>query len=111
MNWRVDYLPEAMDDFDHLDNSQRILARKAIAKVSKNPLYSADGGYGKPLGPSGSTNLTGFMKIKLKSCGLRVVYQLVRTEQEMRVIVIGARADDEVYEEAHNRIDRHQLVR
>ena len=111
MSWRVAYLPEAMDDFDHLDGSQRILVRKAIVKVSKNPLYSAEGGYGKPLGQSGSTNLTGFMKINLKSCGLRVVYQLVRTEQEMRVIVIGARTDDEVYEEAYSRIDKHQLTR
>ena len=51
------------------------------------------------------------MKINLKSCGLRVVYQLVRTEQEMRVIVIGARTDDEVYEAAYSRIDKHQLTR
>jgi hypothetical protein len=36
--------------------------------------------------------------------GLRVVYRLSRTRQEMRIIVISVRADNEVYELAQKRI-------
>ena len=57
------------------------------------------------------SRLPRFMKIKLKRCGLRVFCQLVRTEQEMHGIVIGARADDKVYNEANSRIDKCKLTR
>lgn len=97
MNWTVQYLPEALDDLRSLDGSQRILIRKAIAKVSQNPLPKSEGGFGVPLGNKGGQNLTGYLKIKLLHAGLRVVYKLVRTETQMLIIVIGARADDEVY--------------
>jgi len=109
MNWRVEYLPEAHDDLRKLDGSQRLLVRKAIEKVSKNPLSASEGGYGKPLGNKGTTNLSGFLKIKLRNAGLRVVYQVIRSDNGMLVIIIGARSDDEVYEEARRRIERNNL--
>lgn len=106
MSWRVSYLPEAEEDLMKLDNSQRILIRKAIAKVSERPVSVNEGGYGKPLGKKSGTNLTNFFKIKLKASGLRIVYQLIQVEGEMRIIVIGMRADDQVYEEAQMRLKR-----
>ncbi|MDR0924667.1 MAG: type II toxin-antitoxin system RelE/ParE family toxin [Hungatella sp.] len=109
MNWKVSYLPEALEDLRKLDGSQRILIRKAIQKVSQNPLPETEGGYGKFLGNKSSTNLSGFLKVKLRGAGLRIVYLLVRRDNDMLVIVIGARADDEVYETAHNRIKKHKL--
>lgn len=77
---------------------------KAIDKVSANPLPQAEGGYGKPLGNHNKANLTGYMKIKLKDLGLRVVYGLVRENNVMKIIVISVRADEEVYLEAASRI-------
>lgn len=53
--------------------------------------------------------MTGFLKIKLRDAGIRVVYKLIRTETEMLVIVIGARADDEVYETAQHRAKKNHL--
>ena len=38
MNWKLEYLPEAEDDFKSLDGSQRNLVLKAIKKVRQNPL-------------------------------------------------------------------------
>ena len=38
MNWKLEYLPEAEDDFKALDGSQRNLVLKAIKKVQQNPL-------------------------------------------------------------------------
>ena len=109
MSWNVKYLPEALDDFRKLDGSQKILVRKAIQKVCQNPLPETEGGYGKLLGNKSSTNLTGFLKIKLRGAGLRTVYQLIRQGDYMLVIVIGVREDEEVYEIAQKRISKHNL--
>ena len=109
MSWKLEYLPEAEKDLKDLDGSQRILVLKAIKKVQQNPLPVDEQGYGKPLGNHNSTNLTGLLKIKLRSAGLRVVYQLRHTESSMLVIVIGIRADEEVYDIAQKRAHKHGL--
>ena len=109
MNWKLEYLPEAEKDLKDLNGSQRILVLKAIKKVQQNPLPVEGQGYGKPLGNHSSTNLAGLLKIKLRSAGLRVVYQLRRTESSMMIIVIGVRADEEVYEIAQKRANKYNL--
>lgn len=110
MNWELKYLPEAEKDLKSLDGTQRILVLKAIKKVQQNPLPADENGYGKPLGNHNGTSLAGLMKIKLRSAGLRVVYQLRRTESLMLVVVIGIRADEEVYEIAQKRVGKHKLL-
>ena len=109
MNWTLQFLPEAKKDFENLAGNQRILAAKAIEKVRQNPLPVHEGGYVKPLGNKGGRNLTGLLKIKLRDAGLRVVYKLIRTETEMIIVVIGARADEEVYDAAEGRVKKHDL--
>lgn len=109
MNWKLVYLPEAVKDLKNLAGNQRLLVVKAIDKVLQNPLPANEGGYGKPLGNKQGNNLAGFLKIKLKNAGIRVVYKLIRTETEMLVVVIGARADDEIYETAAHRIQKNGL--
>ena len=96
-------------DLKALDGSQRILVLKAIKKVQQNPLPAEENGYGKSLGNYGSTGVAGLLKIKLRAAGLRVVYKLQRTESEMLVILIGVRADEEVYDIASKRAARHNL--
>jgi mRNA interferase RelE/StbE len=103
--WSVDYTEDAKKDIKDLDNSQTSQVIKAIGRVSQNPLPNTEGGYGNPLGNKGSTNLTGLLKIKLVKLGIRVVYKLVRTDEVMKIIVVAARADDEVYEIAARRIN------
>ncbi|MDO5425978.1 MAG: type II toxin-antitoxin system RelE/ParE family toxin [Eubacteriales bacterium] len=95
MSWEIRYLPEALEDLRRLDGSQKLLIRKAVQKVCQNPLPETEGGYGKLLGKKGTTNLSGFLKVKLRGAGLRlrIVYQLVRREEHMLVIVIGMRED------------------
>ena len=109
MSWTVKYLPEAVDDLRELDGSQRILVRKAIGKLAQNPLPETEGGYGKWLGNQNRTKLAGFLKVKLRGAGLRIVYQLIRQKGQVLLVVIGVREDSEVYEEAQKRIDRHGL--
>ena len=107
--WSVRALPEAEKDILALDGSQRRQVLKAIDKVRQNPLPVNEGGYGKPLGNKGGTDLSGLLKIKLKASGIRIVYQIVRTETTMTIIIVGARADDEVYRAAEKRRQKHGL--
>lgn len=109
MKWTLKFLPEAVKDLKNLAGNQRIMVAKAIDKVLENPLPMQEGGYGKPLGNKNGNDLSGFLKIKLRSAGIRVVYKVYKTETEMLVVVIGARADDEVYEAAQHRIEKHDL--
>ena len=105
--WELSFLPEAREDLRALDGSQRI--RVVIAKVQSNPLPSSEGGYGKPLGNKRLSQLSGLMKVKLKSDGIRIVYKLERIEHAMRIVVIGVRSDDAVYREAQKRRESHGL--
>jgi mRNA interferase RelE/StbE len=109
MNWTLVFLPEAEKDLRQLSGNQRVLVRKAIKKVQTDLLPTNEGGYGKPLGNRSGTDLSGFLKIKLREAGLRVVYKLVQTDSEMLIVVIGARADDKVYETAACRAKKHGL--
>ena len=77
--------------------------------VKNNPLSQKESGYGKPLGHKQGTNLTNYLKIKLRKEGIRVVYKLIRSENNMLIIVIGVREDDEVYEIAQKRIIKNDL--
>ena len=98
----VVFRDEAQEDFLQLDRSQQIITAKAIVKVSQNPAPVTEGGYGKPL----SGKLAGYMKIKIKAAGIRVVYEYIQTENGMDIVIIGMREDEEVYREAEKRINR-----
>ena len=109
MTWELEYHPEVEKDLKALDRTQQIIVEKAIKKIKSNPLPQNEGGYGKPLGHKHGTNLTGFLKVKLRKEGIRVVYKLIRTETKMLVVVVGVREDDEVYEIAQSRIKKFNI--
>ena len=102
--WEVEYLNEALEDLKKLDHSQRLIVVKKIKQVAENPLPKNEGGYGDPLGNISGIMLAGYCKIKLLKLGIRVVYRLVNSGKVMRIIVVSARADDEVYLIAQKRI-------
>lgn len=105
MTWEYRLIPEAVKDLKKLDGSQRKQVIKALDKLMTNPLPKSEGGYGSPLGNKNGVDLTGFLKIKLRGAGLRIVYKLVRIEGVAYVIIIEARAEAEVYESAKRRIE------
>ena len=109
MSWHIGYLDEVADDFKQLDGSQKIRVRKAINKTLQNPLPRSEGGYGIELGNKGGVNFTNCLEIKLRGEGLRVIYKLIRTETEMLVMIICAREDENVYDDANERITRYRL--
>ncbi len=109
MSFSLKFLPEAEKDLKKLGGNEQILVAKALKKILQNPVSVYEGGYGKPLGNKGGTNLAVFYKVKLKGTGLRIVYKLIKTETSVLVVVIGARADDAVYETAEKRNLKHNL--
>jgi mRNA interferase RelE/StbE len=104
MSWMPDYSKNAEDDLKDLDNSQRIQVLKSVTKALLNPLPQNEGGYGHPLGNKRGNNLTGCFKLKLKKLGLRIVYQLNREQNIMKIIAISARDDEEVYNIVSSRL-------
>lgn len=109
MTWGIEFLEEAEKNLRKLDHSAQIQVLKGIRKVSQNPLSVEEGGYGKPLGNKSGTNLTSLMKIKLRDFGIRIVYKVIRVDGIMKIIVISARTDEQVYKEAAKRRDKHDL--
>lgn len=108
MKWKVEYLRAAQRDLQRLDPYNRKLILKAIDKTAQRPLPPPDG-IGKPLGNHASASLSGLCKIKLRGLGYRVVYQLIREGEVMRIIVIEIRDDEAVYREAERRIRNMEL--
>ena len=68
-----------------------------------------EGGYGKPLENKSGTNLTNLLKIKFRDLGIRVVYKVERVDGVMKIIVVSARTDEQVYKEAAKRREKHDL--
>ena len=110
MIWSIEFLEEAEKDMKKLDHSVQIQVLKGIKKVSQNPLSVREGGYGKPLGNKSGTNLTNLMKIKFRDLGIRVVYKVERVGKVMKIIVVSARTDEQVYNEAAKRRDRYDFM-
>lgn len=101
--WEIEYLPEADKDFAGFNKAQQFQIDKAIDKVRQNPLTQNEGGLGKPLGNKSGIDLAGCCKIKLKKLGVRIVYELIRADEAMVIVVVAARADEEVYRLAFQR--------
>ena len=96
----VSFTSDADNDFASLDNTQRLVVFKAIKKVASNP-KPRPAGYGKPL----SGKLSGCCKVKLRDYGIRIIYKLAPPDSEnMNIIIIGMRSDNEVYDAAMNRL-------
>lgn len=109
MTWNIEFLEEAAKDIKRLDHSVRIQVLKGIQKVSRNPLPVQEGGYGKPLGSKSGTNLTNLLKIKFRDLGIRVVYKIIFDDGIMKIVVVSARVDEQVYKEAAKRREKYQL--
>ena len=86
-----------------------MIQHQGIRKVSQNPLPAEEGGYGKPLGNKSGINLTNLMKIKFRDLGIRVVYKVEQVNGIMKIIVVSARTDEQVYKEASKRREKHDL--
>lgn len=55
---------------------------------------------------------TGFQKLnidKFRDIGIRVVYKIERTDSNMKIIVVSARTDEQVYNETQRHRTKYNL--
>jgi len=107
--WQIEFLPEALSDLARIDKTLRAQVTKGINKVVQNPIAKFKGGYGEPLRNQKGKDLSGLYKIKYRDIGVRVVYVLKEQDGIMTIIIVGARADNEVYDEAYRRRIKHDI--
>ncbi len=107
--WKIEFLPEALSDLACIDRGVRAQVVKGINKVVQNPVAKYKGGYGKLLRNQKGKDLSGLYKIKYRDIGIRVIYALKEQNEIMTIVIVGARADDEVYNEAYRRKLKHNI--
>ena len=93
MSYSLKFLPSAFKEWKKLDNSIQTQFKKKLAERLLNPHIPA-------------AHLHGFTlhyKIKLRTSGYRLVYEVIDDELIILVIVIGKREKGEIYETLHKR--------
>jgi len=93
MTYRLKFLPSAKKEWDKLDNSIKAQFKTKLAKCLENPHIPAN-------------KLNGFdaaYKIKLRSLGYRLVYEVDDKDIVVFVIAVGKRENNSVYVKAQSR--------
>ncbi len=93
MIYKLKFLPSAKKEWDKLDNSIKSQFKSKLKKCLENPHIPAN-------------KLTGFdcaYKIKLRSAGYRLVYEVDNQEIVIFVIAVGKRENNSVYDKARDR--------
>ena len=93
MTYRLKFLPSAQKEWDKLDDSIKTLFKKKLAKCLENPHIPAN-------------RLHGFKntyKIKLRSVGYRLVYEVDDEDIVVFVIAVRKRENNAVYSTAIKR--------
>ena len=94
MKYELAFVPSALKEWEKLDNSIKEVFRKKIKERLINPHVV-------------SAKLRGFKnvyKIKIKSPGYRLVYEVHDNEICVLVLVVGKREGNEVYLKLNKRI-------
>jgi mRNA interferase RelE/StbE len=101
--FKVVFFPVAFRELQALDGSVREMVFKKIEALK----YRADE-IGEECRNTKYANLAGCRRIKFRDAGIRVVYRItdqrVDVLQVVHIIMIGKRADEEVYKQSYVRI-------
>lgn len=93
MTYKLKFLPSAKEEWDKLDNSIKVQFKSKLKKCLENPHIPAN-------------RLRDFVsayKIKLRSAGYRLVYEVDDQEVIVFVIAVGKRENNVIYNIARNR--------
>jgi mRNA interferase RelE/StbE len=93
MSYKVEFIPEAVQDYKKLDGSIKKLINKKIDELSEKPLL------GELLGNKYNIDLSGFYKIYVAKKSFRIVYRLISPTQieVIEIWGIGKRDKEEIY--------------
>jgi mRNA interferase RelE/StbE len=93
MTYKLEFLPSALKEWHNLDNSIKQQFKKKLEERLSHPEIP-------------SCRLSGWAhhyKIKLRTAGYRLVYEVVLSKKILQVIAIGKREKNLVYHFAHQR--------
>lgn len=100
MAYKIEFLPDAAQEFEALDGSLKKIAAKQIEKLAERPEL------GEPLGKRMGIDLTGYRKIYFGRKAYRIVYEIQRQKLVVLIIGIGKRERAEIYREVARRLGR-----
>ncbi|RMF13834.1 MAG: type II toxin-antitoxin system RelE/ParE family toxin [Candidatus Dadabacteria bacterium] len=96
MSYRLKFLPTALKEWHKLGPAIRDQFKKKLAERLENPRVPKD-------------RLSGFSdhyKLKLRSVGYRLVYEVIDKEVVVLVIAVGKREGGKVYSVAKTRVNK-----
>ena len=93
MSYELDFLEEALEEWNKLNPSIKHPLKKKLMKVLENPRVPKNKLSGHP----------NRYKIKLRSVGYRLVYEVIDEEIVVLVIAVGKRENNAVYNTAGSR--------
>lgn len=94
MTYKLKFLPAALKEWKKLGGSVKIQFKKKLEERLENPRVPAD-------------KLSGYesvYKIKLRSAGYRLAYEVIDNALVVCVLVVGKREKGSVYEKLESRI-------
>ena len=94
MTYKLKFLPSAWKEWNKIGDVLRAQFKKKIAERIVNPIVPADQLRG----------LKNYYKIKLRSAGYRLVYEVDRSEIVIFVITVGKRENDLIYKKVKKRM-------
>lgn len=94
MTYRLVFKEEAKKEWDKLDNSIKFQFKKKIIERLENPHIES----------SRLSGMKNCYKIKLRSAGYRLVYQVRDKEVLISIVAVGKRERNQVYKIAVKRI-------
>ncbi len=100
MTYKLKFIPLALKEWKKLDNSIKSQFKKKIAERLTSPHVP-------------SAKLNGYKnhyKIKLRSVGYRLVYEVLDHEICIIVIAVGRREQNDVYKKFHARVTEDSLA-
>ena len=101
MNYQIEFIPEAAEDYKSLDGSIKNKVDKKLRELSKNPFI------GEHLGNKFNINLTGYYKVYVADKKIRIVYRLLSDEIEIvEVWGIGKRDKEAIYRLISHRLKK-----
>jgi len=93
MRYDLQFHPDALDEWGRLEKAIREQLKKKLAQRLDEPIVPASRLAGRP----------NRYKIKLRSAGIRLVYEVRETELILLVVAVGRRERNAVYDIASRR--------
>ena len=94
MNYELDFLEDAKEEWNSLNPSIKEQLKKKLVKILKNPKIPKNQLSGYP----------NCYKIKLRKIGYRLVYKVMDNEVVVVVISVGRRENNAVYNKLPSRL-------